>query len=182
MTFHPTAPRIKTPRLLLRPHRLEDFDAFVAMWADPEVTRFIGGGPSSRENSWSRLLRYAGHWSMLGFGFWAIEDKATGRFVGELGFHEMRRELVPAIEGTPEMGWTLVPAAQGRGLASEALGAVVAWGDAHFGGADFVCIINPDHARSISLAGKCGFRERSPALYRDAPVAIFRRPGAARRR
>lgn len=179
MTHRPVAPEIETSRLLLRAHRLDDFEPFAAMWANPDVTRFIGGSPSTREVSWSRLLRYAGHWTMLGFGFWAIEEKATGRFVGELGFHEMRRELVPPIEGTPEMGWTLIPDAQGRGFASEALEAALAWGDAHFGGADFVCIINAEHARSIALAEKFGFCEDTLALFHGAPVTVFRRRGSS---
>ena len=48
------------------------------MWSDAEVTRFIGGKPLSGEEVWARILRYAGHWSMLGYGYWLIEEKATG--------------------------------------------------------------------------------------------------------
>jgi RimJ/RimL family protein N-acetyltransferase len=173
------APVIETPRLLLRAHRPDDFDAYAALWADPAVTRFIGGQPLSRELSWSRLLRNAGYWPMLGFGFWAIEERASGNLIGELGFLELRRELTPSIEGTPEVGWALVPEAQGRGLASEALQAVLAWGDAHFQGADFACIINPDHVRSIAVAERFGFRETARTTYHGNASIIFRRPGAA---
>jgi RimJ/RimL family protein N-acetyltransferase len=62
-------PVIETQRLILRGHRLEDFDALAAMWADPHVARFIGGKPATQEESWARLLRYAGHWRLLGFGY-----------------------------------------------------------------------------------------------------------------
>ena len=72
-------PVIETERLVLRAHRLDDFDAYAVMWADPVVTRFIGGKPRTREESWIRFLRHPGMWSMLGFGFWAIEEKASGR-------------------------------------------------------------------------------------------------------
>ena len=174
------APVIETPRLLLRAHRLDDFDAYAAMWADPDVTRFIGGKPLSRELSWARLLRKAGYWPMLGFGFWAIEERASGNLIGELGFLELRRELTPSIEGTPEVGWGLIPEAQGKGLASEALQAVLAWGDAHFSGADFVCIISPDNTRSIAVAERFGFREDARAVYHESPSVIFRRLGAGR--
>src|SRR4051794_32453249 len=75
-------PIIETARLILRDHRLADFDIYVAMWADPLVTRFIGGRARSREESWIRFLRHAGMWRHVGFGFWAIEEKESGRFVG----------------------------------------------------------------------------------------------------
>jgi RimJ/RimL family protein N-acetyltransferase len=44
-------PTLETERLILRPHRLADFDAYVEMWADPDVVRFIGGKPFDRESS-----------------------------------------------------------------------------------------------------------------------------------
>ena len=81
-----TIPAVDTARLTLRGHRIEDFDECAAMWGDPEVTRHIGGRPFTEEEVWTRLLRYVGHWSLLGFGYWVIREKATHRFVGEAGF------------------------------------------------------------------------------------------------
>ena len=123
---HPAHPTIETERTILRPHRLDDFDAYAAMWADPVVTRFIGGKPRTREESWIRFLRHPGMWSLLGYGFWAIEEKASGRFIGEAGFHDLKRDIVPSIEGMPEAGWALVPSAHGKGLASEVVGRMLA--------------------------------------------------------
>ncbi|TIP68911.1 MAG: GNAT family N-acetyltransferase, partial [Mesorhizobium sp.] len=65
--------------------------------------------------------------------FWAIEDKASGRFIGEAGFHDLKRDMVPSIEGVPEAGWALVPSAHGKGFASEVVRLVLAWGDEAFG-------------------------------------------------
>ena len=110
------APVIETQRTILRSHRSDDFDTYVAMWADPAVTRFIGGKPRTREESWMRFLRHAGLWSLLGYGFWAVEEKATGRFIGEAGFHDLKRNMAPSIEGIPEAGWALASNAHGRGL------------------------------------------------------------------
>ena len=62
-------------------------------------------------------------WRHMGFGFWAIEEKATGRFIGEAGFHELRRDIEPSIEGTLEAGWGFVTDAHGKGFATEAVGA-----------------------------------------------------------
>ena len=56
------------------------------MWADPQVTRFIGGKTLTEEESWTKFLRYAGLWPFLGFGYWVVEEKASLAFVGEIGF------------------------------------------------------------------------------------------------
>jgi len=168
-------PVVETERLILRDHRLADFDAYVDMWADPIVTRFIGGKPRTREEAWIRLLRHAGMWRHMGFGFWAIEEKATGRFIGEAGFHELRRNMEPRIEGTLEAGWGFVTDAHGKGYATEAVAAVLAWGEANHRGKAATCIIDPGHAMSIRVARKLGFRERVTTTYNNEPTIIFDR-------
>jgi RimJ/RimL family protein N-acetyltransferase len=171
-----TAPaELETARLRLRGHRPDDFTACAAMWADPVVTRFIGGRPLSGEEIWARMLRYAGHWSWFGYGFWAIEEAATGRFVGELGFADFRREIDPPLGDRPEMGWALVAAAHGRGFAAEATAAALTWADARFGGRETVCLINPDNHPSLRVAAKCGYREWRRATYKDhASIVLLR--------
>ena len=169
-----TIPTIETERLILRPHRLADFDAFAAVWADPDVVRFITGTPMSRENSWARMLRVIGMWHLMGFGFLAIEEKATGQLLGEAGFQDMRREFEPSIEGTMEIGWALTPAVHGRGYATEAVGALIAWHDAHFPDRRMTCIISPENAPSLRLAEKLGFREFARADY-HGPIVVLSR-------
>jgi RimJ/RimL family protein N-acetyltransferase len=174
-------PVIETERLRLRGHTLADLDATAAMWADPDVVRYLGGKPSTREESWARMQRYPGLWALTGYGYWLIEEKQTGRFVGEGGFADFKRETSPRIE-EPEQGWALAKWAHGRGYASEAVAAQIAWAEDHFGaGATFVCMINPENAASIRLAEKHGYREFARSTYRDAPTVLFRRPGAATR-
>ena len=170
------APVLETPRTVMRPHRLADFEALAAMWADPEVVRFITGKPSSREESWSRLNRYAGHWCLMGFGFWAVEEKETGRYLGEVGFADFKRDIQPTLEGMPEAGWVLATAAHGRGIATETVTAALSWGDAHFAQDNTVCIIAPAHAASLRVAEKQGFREYANTIYLDQPTLLFRRP------
>ena len=169
-------PVIETARTRLRPHRLEDFEALAAMWADPEVVRFIAGKPSTREESWARLIRYAGHWSLMGYGFWAVEDRETGQFLGEVGFMDFKRAIEPPLDGMPEAGWVLAPAAHGRGIATETVGAALAWGDAHFDEAHTSCIIAPGHAASVRVAEKHGYRQFHSAVYKDKPALLLKRP------
>ncbi|EYR79899.1 hypothetical protein AKG11_11660 [Shinella sp. SUS2] len=171
-------PLLETDRLVLRGFRPEDLDAMTAMWAMPEVVRYIGGVPLSREQSWGRLLRHIGMWRIMGFGFWAIIEKASGRLVGEAGFHEMRREMMPSIEDTLEAGWGLLPGSHGRGYASEALEAMLPWAEANHGGMPVTCIIDPANTASIRLAGRHGFREFSRSTYQGTEIILFRKaPG-----
>jgi RimJ/RimL family protein N-acetyltransferase len=171
-------PVLETPRLRLRAHRPEDAAAHAAMWADPAVVRFIGGVPLTREAAWSRLLRQPGLWQWLGFGFLAIEDRATGAFIGEAGFHDLKRDIAPSIEGTLEAGWVLARAAQGRGLAEEAMRAVLGWADATLPGQRITCIIRPGHAASLRVAAKLGFVPFAHASYTGAPILLLERAGA----
>ena len=168
-------PILETARAVLRPHRLDDFETYAAMWAEPAVTRFIGGKPRTREESWMRFLRHAGLWSLVGYGFWAIEEKATGRFIGEAGFHDLKRDIEPSIEGVPEAGWALAPEAHGKGLASEVVRRVVSWGDETFPGAKTVCIIDPVNTASLNVAAKCGYREILRTTYQDKATIMLER-------
>ncbi|WP_296744253.1 GNAT family N-acetyltransferase [Mesorhizobium sp.] len=173
-------PVFETARTILRPHRLGDFETYAAMWAEPAVTRFIGGKPRTREESWMRFLRHAGLWSLLGYGFWAIEDKATGRFIGEAGFHDLKRDIQPSLEGVPEAGWALASVAQGKGLASEVVGGVVAWGDEALGEARTVCIIDPENGASLKVAERNGYREILRTTYHDNQTILLERQAGSR--
>ncbi|PTQ12878.1 GNAT family N-acetyltransferase [Sphingomonas oleivorans] len=169
---------IETERLRLRPHRLDDYEDMVALSSDPEVMRFITSQPPTREEIWHRLMRYAGHWALLGYGLLAIEERVSGRFVGETGVADFHRGLGPDFDGFPEAAWMLGRAAQGKGYASEAAAAAIRWADAHFGGTRMVCLIDPANAASLGVAGKCGFRRFGETRYRDKPVIMFERDPA----
>lgn len=65
-------------------------------------------------------MRYVGHWALLGYGYWAVRDKQSGEYLGSIGFSNFLRDITPALDA-PEMGWTLVSSAHGKGYATEAL-------------------------------------------------------------
>jgi RimJ/RimL family protein N-acetyltransferase len=175
--FADTVPVLETPRLLMRGHRVEDFKALLSFWSDPAVTCPSGVAPLSEEDVWGRLLRYAGLWSLLGFGYWAVTDKASGQLLGDLGFADYHRDLVPSLDGRPEIGWIFATGAHGRGLASEAALAAVGWADRHWGAATTVCVVNTTNPPSLRIAAKCGYREYARSTYRDLPAILFERPG-----
>jgi RimJ/RimL family protein N-acetyltransferase len=171
-------PTLRTERLTLAAHRLDDFEDNLAMWSDPRVTTHIGGRPFTREECWQRFLRYGGMWSLLGFGYWAARETATGAFIGDVGFANLGRDLDPPLGDAPEAGWVLSPAAHGKGYATEAMRAVTAWGDERFGGARTVSIIDPDNRASIGVAAKLGYVEYARTSYKGGPIVLFERvPG-----
>lgn len=166
-------PVLETERLKLRGHRIDDFADCAAMWADPKVTRHIRDIPFTEEETWTRLLRFVGHWAVLGFGYWAVLEKPAGRFLGEVGFAEYKRDLKPSLNGIPEIGWVFASQAHGRGYATEAVRAVIAWGDTHFGNVRTACIITPENVASIHVAAKCGYQEFQRTTYHGHPTVMF---------
>ncbi|UOQ51920.1 GNAT family N-acetyltransferase [Hymenobacter cellulosivorans] len=171
----PVVPLLETPDLLLRGPRLSDLPDAAAMHTDPDFYRFLGNKPQSQEDVWRRLLGQLGHWAMLGYGSWAIEEKATGRYIGTVGFFDFQRDLTPSISGAPEAGWVLTPSVHGRGFASQALQAAFGWAEAHLAADRITCIIDPDNVASLRLADKFGFREFARTTYHDAPIVLLER-------
>lgn len=171
-------PVLETERLRLRGHRADDLDACAALWADTEVVRHTTGKPQTREEVWWRILRYIGHWALMGYGFWALEEKASGKFVGDVGFADFKRELTPSLGDTPESGWVLASEFHGKGYATEAMRAVIAWGDEHFGAVRTACLIHPDNTASLRVAEKLGYREYARSAYREHDVLLLERPAA----
>lgn len=170
--FSGGVPVIETQRLILRGHRLEDLVHSAAMWADPVVTRYTTGQPLTLEECWARLLRYVGHWNLLGFGYWVAVEKATGTFIGEIGFADFKRDMQPSLNGLPESGWILASHSHGKGYATEALRAAVKWGDQHFS-LPTACIINPENIASVHVALKCGYGDVKPAIYKGKAVNLL---------
>lgn len=169
-----SAPVLETDRLILRGHTKADLDDCAAMWGDPDVTRYIGGRPFARDEVWARLLRYVGHWQEMDYGFWALTEKDTGAFVGELGFADFMRPMTPSLGDTPEMGWVLAAAGHGKGYATEAVSAALAWADTRFAGGRTVCIINPENGASLRVAEKVGYREFARTDYHGETVLLER--------
>ena len=168
---------IQTERLILRPYQVADYDAYAAMVADPVVVRHAGA-PMSGEEAWMRLLRFIGHWSVFGYGLFAVLERASGQYLGETGFMDFRREVVPRIEPLPEAAWVFTSAAHGRGYAYEAASAAHHWmADTHAPPAT-QRIISPANLGSIRLAEKLHYRLRDQPNDRGAAHRYVRVVGA----
>lgn len=143
--------QLTTRRLLLRQFREDDLAAFAAIQADAVVARHVGdGSPTDREGSWRLMALFLGHWTLRGHGQYAVEERATGTFVGRVGL--WRPEGWPGLE----IGWLIGRDRWGRGYATEAARTVA---DTTFSRLDvdrLISVIRPDNAASIRVARKLG--------------------------
>lgn len=143
-------PRVETDRLILREWRHEDIEPYSRFVADPEAMRFLGGETLDRAGAWRQMATLIGHWAMRGHGFWAVEEKATGAFVGRVGVWEP--------EGWPqtEVGWSIMPEHHRKGFATEAGRAAAVWAFDTLGLDSIVSLIAPENVASIGVAKKLG--------------------------
>jgi RimJ/RimL family protein N-acetyltransferase len=175
-----SAPSLETERLHLRGFRRDDLDALAEILGDPIVALHLSGEPLSREESWRKLMMAVGQWSLLGFGYWAVETKADGKLVGQLGFGIFERSIVANYSELPEMGWIFSPAVHGCGVALEAGHAALAWLEARLGPTPTWAIISPGNIASLKFAERLGFERLDDSIYQDEPIAVVRRPVEAK--
>jgi RimJ/RimL family protein N-acetyltransferase len=121
-------------------------------------------------------MRYLGHWPMMGYGYFALCDKETGGYIGDVGIANHKRGLHPDFDEAPETGWVLGPAAFGKGYATEAMNAVLDWYEASYGKTRTVCMIEAAHTGSINVATKLGYTQFAQVHIGDDPIALFSRP------
>ena len=142
---------LETERLVLRLFRESDTDAYAEMVADPEVMRFLGGGkPVPRAEAWRNMAMMLGHWQLRGYGMWAVEEKSSGELVGRVGC--WRPEGWPGLE----VGWTLRRRFWGRGYATEAARASLAYAFDVLEQTRVISLIAPENVNSIRVAERLG--------------------------
>lgn len=147
-------PQLTTMRLTLRPPALEDLNPWQDFMAS-EASSFIGG-PVPRIRGWSTLMSGAGNWTLQGFGMFSVVVRDSGTWIGRVG---------PVYyDGWPgtEVGWAIIPSAQGKGYAYEAAVAAMDWAVENLGWTDIIHSIHPDNVISQRLALKLGSANRGP--------------------
>jgi len=163
-------PSLETPRLLLRPPRMEDFEGWAKLMADPQAAQFIGGA-QPREMAWRTFMVMAGSWSLQGYAMFSVIEKSTRRWVGRVG-----PWMPPGWPG-PEVGWAVARDSWNRGYATEAASAATDWAFENLGWAEVIHVIAPDNQASQAVARKLGSYNRGsgslPAPLQDARVDIW---------
>ncbi|HET6631179.1 MAG TPA: GNAT family N-acetyltransferase [Rhodanobacteraceae bacterium] len=120
----PDIPVLETERLRLVAFGERHFDAYAAMLADPDSTRYINDGqPLDRMSAWRSMAMLLGHWALRGYGMWALERRDDDAFVGRVGL------MHPVGWPDVELGWVVAAAHRKKGYATEAARAALdfAW-------------------------------------------------------
>lgn len=167
-------PTLLTERLVLRPFEESDLDAYAELLAFPEVRRSLRlpDGLGRRE-AWLGMAQWRGQWELRGTGQFAVEERATGRFVGRAGLHHPEQPDWPGVE----VGWTLHPGVWGRGYATEAGTASLAYAFDVMGLAEVWSVILPDNTRSQAVAARLGLtliEERVLSSFPAEPQGLWR--------
>ncbi len=159
---------LETDRLKLRMWRESDFDEYAAMSADPLVMQYLTPGRvATRADAWRAMAFFMGHWQMRGYGHWAVEEKASGRMIGRIGF------LNP--EGWPgfEIGWTLARHAWGKGYATEGARSALRYAFDVLDRPHVISLIHPENTPSMRVAERIGEKREGRARVNDTDVLVY---------
>ncbi len=172
------APVLTTGRLELWRPQAGDRPLIEAMMEPAAVRQYLGAMEPSTPDVVARLLRNAGSWSLYGYGTFMVRERGQPAIVGNCGVFHSWRGLGDDFDDKPEAGWILAESHFGMGIAREAMEAALAWFDREHGPREVVCMISPDNAPSIALAGKLGFQFTRPGTVppSDDQVKLFARP------
>ena len=161
---------IETDRLLLRPWKDEDLDAYAGMCADPEVMRYMPG-VMTREQAAEQISRFARHLEERGYGYWAAEDKASGALAGRIGL--LYKEDWPEGPHKTDVGWLLDRSYWGRGLATEGARASLRHGFEGLGIERIISITLPDNVASRRVMEKLEMAYRGEARWRGFDLVWY---------
>jgi [ribosomal protein S5]-alanine N-acetyltransferase len=160
---------LETPRLRLRPFTASDGEAIHAVYADPEVMRYVGHGAHRTTAETARALRgYADALRTRGYGFVAVVERSSGVLIGDGGLHPLAGRG-PDVE----LGYTLARAAWGHGYATEMGAALVAHAFAALGVPRVMAQVEPDNLASRHVLEKLGMTERGVRLTYGRPHLLY---------
>lgn len=164
-------PVLHTNAITLRGPRLSDYPAWKAFWATGRAVHTDHAkGPAA---AWCDFATGCGLWLIRSFGCWAIEDRATGCFIGMVGMSH------PAHFPEPELGWILMAEAEGMGIAHAAAQAALGSVWANTTLPTVVSTIDPRNHRSIPLAERLGAVLDAGAARHDPADLVYRHGRAA---
>lgn len=165
--FVTSVPTLHTERLLLREYRRTDFDAFAAHLADPVSAAHLG--PAERHAAWRIFCSQAELWLIHGAGWWAVEEKETGRLVGNVGAFFREESTVM------ELGWNTYRACWGRGFANEAAAAALHHAFEVRGEAKVRALIASGNAASLRVAERLGLAHEGETGIHGQAVGVYTR-------
>ena len=167
---------LTTPRLRLEPFTDDHLDGLNAMNSDPEVMRYLGGEPETREQTQAVIERVKARWIDTGYSWWAIVERDSGEVVGAGALQNLRRGMTPLPDrDCPlEIGWRLRRDRWGRGYASEAAIAIVdhAFGTLHPD--ELLAVCDPANTASSDVMKRLGMQDQGLQRWYGRELATYR--------
>ncbi len=148
-----------TERLELWRPQLGDHAGLLALVSPEGVRRFLGPAQPTPEDAFARLLRNAGSWALYAYGAFVVRERGRAEIIASCGIFHSWRGFGTGMDDVPEAGWIIAERHWGKGFASEAMQAALAWFDAEHGLRRTVCMIEEGHAASAAVAAKLGYAE-----------------------
>ncbi|SFK48561.1 Protein N-acetyltransferase, RimJ/RimL family [Pseudovibrio ascidiaceicola] len=161
-------PTLETERLRLRPMTIEDWPAYEQLMQS-ERSQFMGG-PTPKHVTWGIFSHDIAHWVLFGHGALMIDDKTTGKTVGQVGLNH--GPLFPEHE----LGWFLYEGFEGHGYALEAAQTMRKWAFDRLSLKTLVSYIDPKNDRSRKLAERMGAVIDPDAQRHDPVDLVYRHP------
>lgn len=170
-----TAPLLTTERLELWQPQRGDLTDLLDLTLAEETRRFLGTFTPTAADTFARLLRNGGSWSLWGYGTFMVRFKGDDRIIGNCGVFRSHRGFGAerGLDNVPEAGWIVHQDVWGQGVASEAMDAALAWFDEKHGRQRVACMIEGGHAASDALAGKLGFTRYGEHQADDGSVLVL---------
>lgn len=164
-----------TERLVLRPPTTEDFDDLYALTEPAAMRVYLGKAEPSRIDTFTRLMRNAGAWSLYGYGTFMVRERGSGDFVGNCGLFPTYRGLGEDFDHYPEAGWIIGINHWGKGYAMEAVSAALNWFDDTQGKQRTVCMIEPGNDASVKVANRLGYTRYATREFMGAELDLYER-------
>lgn len=164
-----SVPRLSTPRLLLREQRVAEFDAYAQHRADVEANAYVGGAVD-RRRAWTIFAALSGQWMLTGAGWWAIEVRETGEFIGLVGAFFRDTSLPIGPDADIELGWNLFQPFWRKGYGTEAARAVLAFVSEHHRSRRVIAHILPPNVASIGVAKAIGMVDGGEVDFYGEPI------------
>lgn len=161
---------LETARLRLEPYNDSHYEGLRRMDSDSVVMRYINNGiVKTPEETWESIRRVKARWEKYGFSWWAIKEKSTGVIVGAACLQHLAN-----VDGEPlEIGWRLVPAYNGKGYATEAAKAIIAFGAELIGATYLVAVADPENIPSQRVMQRLGMTYKAIERHYDVPCVVY---------
>lgn len=170
-----SGPVLRTERLELRAPQRSDLRGLIDLMAAQETRRFLGSAQANEKGQFDRLLRNVGGWTLYGYGNFIVRLQGKPDVIGSCGVFHTWRGFGQGMDDVPEAGWIIRHDHWGKGIAGEAMRAILAWFDATHGPRRIAAMIEEGNAASQKVAAALGFLAYGKQVYEDSPLVLYER-------